>query len=104
VNNAVRQPPPQAAPSSSRRPTHASPATVIQLSASPGRKADPAAPAGAEAAPARRRSRGSDLVFGGVLAVILLIACLTWEVLRDGEPSHAALDGARHGVTPAAVR
>jgi hypothetical protein len=103
VTNAVRQQPSEIASSRRTIQASASSATVIPLPASPGRKAGAPGVAPADTAP-RRRSRGSDLVFGGVLAVILLIACLTWEVLRDGEPPHAALQGAQHGATATAVR
>ena len=93
-NNAVRQSSLQAA--LSRRPT--SSATVIQLSAVPGGRG------AADAAPARGRRRGGDLVLGGILAIVLLVACLGWEVLsRSHEASHAALEGP-HDVVPAAVR
>jgi hypothetical protein len=53
------------------------------------------------AQPVRRGSRGSNLVFGGILALILLIACLTWEMLSDrDEPPHAAPQG-QTGYIPA---
>ena len=72
--------------------SHAS-ATVIQLSAVSSRGSDPAQTTQTRqnAPPARRGSRGGDLIFGGALALILLIACLTWEVLADREVPHASL-------------
>lgn len=68
---------------------------MIKLSALPGRSAldsTGTATTVPPAEPTRRRSRGGDLVFGGVLALILLVACLAWEVLYDATPApHAAL-------------
>jgi hypothetical protein len=76
-------------------------ATVIQLSALSGANAMDRPGAASAASPARRGSRGGDLVFGGILALILLIACLTWEMLSDrDEPPHAALQG-QTGYIPA---
>jgi hypothetical protein len=95
----------EASPAPAAPSTASSPATVIQLSALSGGKAMdcPGAAIGTPPAPpVRRGSRGRDLVFGGILALILLIACLTWEMLSDrDEPPHAALQG-QTGYIPAA--
>jgi hypothetical protein len=83
--------------------SHAS-ATVIQLSAVSSRGSDPAQTTQTRqnAPPARRGSRGGDLIFGGALALILLIACLTWEVLSVGkEEPHAAVQGTQRVFIPA---
>jgi hypothetical protein len=78
-------------------------ATIIPLPAAAGTKPAVAAEkAGAmpEAPAARRGSRGGDLILGGVLAVVLLIACLTWEVLsRDHEALRPA--GGQQVASPA---
>lgn len=70
-------------------------ATVIQLSAVSG--GGPARSAGkpnaAGNAPFRRRgSRGGDLILGGGLALLLLVACLTWEVMSQSHDApHATM-------------
>jgi hypothetical protein len=78
---------------------------VIELSTLPGRGAlERTGTAGTvpPAQPSRRGSRGGDLLFGGVLALILLVACLAWEVLYDTAPApHAALQG-QGALAPAA--
>ena len=82
------------APAHSARSSLTSSATIIPLSAISGGGAvdRPGVATAAPPAPAARRgSRGGDLIFGGLLALILLIACLTWEVLSDREVPHASL-------------
>jgi hypothetical protein len=85
VKQAVRQSS-QEAPAPSRRVPSISAATAVQFSVIPGggtpeRGDEPSTSPDATAA--RRRSGRTELVFGGTLALILLIACLTWEVLAD---------------------
>jgi hypothetical protein len=107
VNHAVRQIPPEAAPAQSHRaPSNVTAsATIIPLSAASGGASSPSAgkPAGApNPPPGRRRSRSSDLIFGGTLALILLIACLTWEVLsHEREALHGTAEGSERAFTPA---
>lgn len=105
VKHAVRKLPQEAlAPVRTAPHSTAYQATVIQLAAvSGGGTLDRQGTAATASAvtPVRGRSRGGDLIFGGVLAVILLIACLAWEMLADrGEAPHAALQG-QSGVIPA---
>jgi hypothetical protein len=98
VKQALRQPLQEAPAPARKAPSTITPsATVIQLSARPtGRGLDRSgtvAPAPVPQ-PSRRGSGGSDLLFGGILALILLIACVTWEYLsRPAEMPHAALNG-----------
>ncbi|HEX2116696.1 MAG TPA: hypothetical protein VHM01_20005 [Alphaproteobacteria bacterium] len=80
--------------------------TIIPLSAvSGGRSAIPGGKSSAapNPPPRRRGSRGSDLIFGGTLAFILLIACLTWEMLSQGtEVPHTAVEsGHQRAFIPA---
>lgn len=105
MKHAVRKLPQEAlAPARTAPHTTAYQATVIQLSAVSGGGAfnrQAAAATTPPAPPVRRRSRGGDLIFGGVLALILLIACLTWELLADrDETPHASLQE-QSGAIPA---
>ena len=101
MKNAVRQFSQETARAQPRRvpSTAATSATVIQLSAvsgdGPARSAGK--PNAAGSAPSGRRgSRGGDLILGGGLALLLLVACLTWEVLSQShDPSHAAMSDHR---------
>jgi hypothetical protein len=72
-------------------------ATVVRLSAVAGGGTIDHLGTAAAAPPTsstRRGSRGGDLILGGILALILLVACLAWEMLSDrDEPSQAALQG-----------
>ena len=107
MKHALRQTSQETAPAQPRRApsTTSNTATVIQLSAAPGgsRANAPGKAAPAPAVPpVRRGSRGGDLIFGGALALILLIACLTWEMLSHGdEPPHAAYPGEGRAFVPA---
>ena len=86
MNHAVRPLYRQEAPAQPAPADNVASATIIPLSAvSGGRPGIPdVRPSVAPDAPPRRRaSRGSDLIFGGTLAFILLIACLTWEMLSQ---------------------
>jgi hypothetical protein len=108
VNHAARRFFQEAAPAQPRRTlsNDAASATVIPLSAVSG--SGSAIPGGKSSAtpnppPRRRGSRGSDLIFGGTLAFILLIACVTWEMLSQGkEAPHAATEAGHHRFIPAA--
>jgi hypothetical protein len=95
------------APAPTAPSTPVSSATVVQLSALSGGKTIDRLGAATEVPPAPPRvrgSRGGDLIFGGILALILLVACLAWEMLADRhEPPHAALQG-QSGSTVPAVR
>ena len=90
-----------------RAPSPSAPATIIRLSASPDERSIHRAGAAAatKAPPPRRGSRGGDLMFGAILALILLIACLTWEVLSDRqEVSHAAVRGSSQPAAAVMLR
>jgi hypothetical protein len=101
VKNAVRQFSQETAQARTRRvpSTTSTSATVIQLSAvsggGPAKSAGKPATAG-KPTPARRGSRGGDLILGGGLALLLLVACLTWEVLSQGHDAPHATPQSDH--------
>jgi hypothetical protein len=103
VKHAVRRSS-QEGPALPRRAPTATSATVIHLSAISGggaieRKGETSR--ASERTNSRRGSGGPNLLFGGILALILLIVCLAWEVLVDGKGvPHAA---AQSDAQPAAA-
>jgi hypothetical protein len=106
VKHALRQFSQETAPAQPRQAplTTSTSTTVIQLSSVSGGGSARSAgkPAtNSNATPGRRGSRGGDLVLGGGLTLLLLVACLTWEVLSHGNEVPHALQTDHRAFVPA---